>query len=195
MAAARGINPNDMKRMYWQKTWMFLALALVLALGSCASTQSLQEYFVDNAENPNFLSLDIPANILKLDEVELDDSQREVMGSLRKLNILAFRKTEANEAAYAEESAKVKAILKNPDFKELMKLNTQYGRGVVKYLGEGDAIDEVVIFGDSREKGFALVRVLGKKMNPAHFVQVMQAIQNTDLEGQGLGDLAGLLKG
>ena len=195
MAAARGINTNDMKRMYWQKTWMFLALALVLALGSCASTQSLQEYFVDNAENPNFLSLDIPANILKLDEVELDDSQREVMGSLRKLNILAFRKTEANEAAYAEESAKVKAILKNPDFKELMKLNTQYGRGVVKYLGEGDAIDEVVIFGDSREKGFALVRVLGKKMNPAHFVQVMQAIQNTDLEGQGLGDLAGLLKG
>ncbi len=195
MAAARIFNTNDMKRMYWFKAWMFMTLALLLALGSCSSTQSLQEYFVDNAENPNFLSLDVPANILKLDEVELDDSQREVMGSLRKLNILAFRKTEANEAAYAEESAKVKAILKNPDFKELMKLNTQYGRGVVKYLGEGDAIDEVVIFGDSREKGFALVRVLGKKMNPAHFVQVMQALQNSDLEGQGLGDLAGLLKG
>jgi len=184
-----------MKRMYWLKAWMFMALALLLALGSCSGTQSLQEYFVDNAENPNFLSLDIPANILKLDEVELDDNEREVMGSLRKLNILAFRKTEANEVAYAEESAKVKAILKNPDFKELMKLNTQYGRGVVKYLGDGDAIDEVIIFGDSREKGFALVRVLGKKMNPAQFVQVMQAIQNADLEGQGLGDLAGLLKG
>ena len=89
----------------------------------------------------------------------------------------------------------MKAILKNSDYKELMKLNTQYGRGVVKYLGEGDAINEVIIFGDSRDKGFALVRVLGKKMNPAQFVQVMQAIQNADLEGQGLGDLAGLLKG
>ena len=172
-----------------------MALALLLALGSCSGTQSLQEYFVDNAENPNFLSLDIPANILKLDEAELSDEHREALGSLRKLNILAFRKTDANDAAYAEESAKVKAILKNPDFKELMKLNTQYGKGVVKYLGSNDAIDEVVIFGDSQDKGFALVRVLGKKMNPAHFMQVMQALQNSDLEGQGLGDLAGLLKG
>jgi hypothetical protein len=177
------------------KAWMFVALALLLLVGSCAGTQSLQEYFVDNAENPNFLSLDIPTNILNLEEAELSDSQREVMGSLRKLNILAFRKTEANQAAYSEESAKVKAILKNPDYKELMKLNTEYGRGVVKYLGEGDTIDEVVIFGDSREKGFALVRVLGKKMNPAQFVQVLQAIQSSDLAGQGLGDLAGLLKG
>ncbi len=184
-----------MKRIYGLKAWMFAALALLLVLGSCAGTQSLQEYFVDNAENPNFLSLDIPANILKLDETELSDEEREAMASLRKLNILAFRKTEANAAAYTEESAKVKAILKNPDFKELMKLNTQYGKGVVKYLGSDDAIDEVIIFGDSREKGFALVRVLGKKMNPAHFMQVMQALQNSDLEGQGLGDLAGLLKG
>lgn len=174
---------------------MFLALIFLLVLGGCASTQSLQEYFVDNADNPDFLSLDIPANILNLDEVEFSDEHREAIGSLRKLNILAFRKTEANAAAYTEESAKVKAILKNPDFKELMKLNTQYGKGVVKYLGNGDAIDEVVIFGDSREKGFALVRVLGRKMNPAHFIQVMQAIQSSDLEGQGLGDLAGLLKG
>ena len=79
MAAARIFNTNDMKRMYWFKAWMFMTLALLLALSSCSSTQSLQEYFVDNAENPNFLSLDVPANILKLDEVELDDSQREVL--------------------------------------------------------------------------------------------------------------------
>lgn len=184
-----------MKRIYDLKAWMFAALGLLMLLGSCSSTQSLQEYYVDNAENPNFLSLDVPASILKLDQVELDETEREALGSLRKLNILAFRKTEANQDAYDEESAKVKAILKNPDFKELMKLNTQYGKGVVKYLGSEDAIDEVVIFGDSRDKGFALVRVLGKKMNPAHFMQVMQAIQNSDLEGEGLGDLAGLLKG
>ncbi len=174
---------------------MFITLGLLLALGSCSGTQSLQEYFVDNAENPNFFSLDIPANILKLDETELSDEHREALGSLRKLNILAFRKTDANAAAYTEESAKVKAILKNPDFKELMKLNSQYGKSVVKYLGSSDAIDEVVIYGDSQDKGFALVRVLGKKMNPAHFMQLMQALQSADLEGQGLGDLAGLLKG
>jgi uncharacterized lipoprotein YmbA len=42
-----------------------------LFLASCASQPTLQEYYVDNSENPNFLSIDVPASILKMDEVEL----------------------------------------------------------------------------------------------------------------------------
>ena len=76
-----------------------------------------------------------------------------------------------------------------------MKLNTKYGRGVVKYLGDEDAIDEVVIYGDSRENGFAVIRVLGKNMNPAYFVQLLRAIENADLEGEGLSELAFLING
>lgn len=184
-----------MKRIYDLKAWMFLALGLLMLLGSCSSTQSLQEYYVDNAENPNFLSLDVPASILKLEEANLDASQQEALQSLRKLNILAFKKTTDNANAYKEESAKVKAILKNPDFRELMKLNTKFGKGVVKYLGEEDAIDEVIIYGDSKENGFAVIRVLGKNMNPAHFIQLIQAIDQADFEGEGIQELSGLLKG
>ena len=150
---------------------------------------------MDNAENPNFLSLDVPANILNLEESELSPTQQEALGSLRKLNILAFRKTSENLQAYKEESAKIKAILKNEEFKELMKLNTKYGKGVIKYLGDEDAIDEVIIYGNHSENGFAVIRVLGKDMNPANFVQLMQALQKSDFEGDGLQELRGLLKG
>ena len=168
-------------------------LALLFLLG-CSSTQSLQEYYVDNSENPNFLALDVPANILKLDEETLDETQLTALKSLRKLNILVFQKTTENAQAYKEESAEVKEILKNSDFKELMKLNTQYAKGVIKYSGDGNTIDEVVIYGDSRDKGFGLIRVLGDDMNPAHFMQLMQAVQKADVEGEGFKELVGLLK-
>lgn len=184
-----------MKRIYAMKAWIFGGLFLLLLLGSCSGSQNLQEYYVDNSENPNFISLDVPASILKLEEANLDASQQEALQSLHKLNILAFKKTEANAQLYQEETAKVKAILKAPQFKELIQLNTKYGKGVVKYLGSEDAIDEVVIYGHNKDNGFAVIRVLGKNMNPAHFVQLLQAIDQADFKGSGLGELSGMLKG
>jgi hypothetical protein len=170
-------------------------MVMTVLLASCASEQSLQEYYVDNMENPNFISLDIPASILKMEEVELNNVQKEAIESLRKFNLLAFKKTGDNVADYKAEKAKVAQILKDDEFVELMKINSQFGKGVIKYIGNEDAIDEVIIYGDSKEKGFALVRVLGSNMNPAHIVQLMQAIQKSDYNGEGLGEIGEFLKG
>ncbi|UJH67666.1 DUF4252 domain-containing protein [Allomuricauda sp. SCSIO 65647] len=170
-------------------------VTMAIIFASCSSQQSLQEYYVDNKENPNFISLDIPASILKMDEVDLTDVQREAVESLKKFNLLAFKKTSENVGDYKLEKAKVKEILKDDEFVELMKINSQYGKGVIKYMGDEDAIDEVIIYGDSKEKGFALVRVLGKDMNPAHIVQLMQAIQKSEYKGEGLGEIGKFLKG
>lgn len=169
-------------------------MAVLLMVAGCSSTPSLQEYYVNNSENPNFLAVDVPANILNLKEADLDPTQVEALRSLRKLNILAFKKTEDNSEAFKVESAKVNEILKNSDFKELMKLNSKFAKGVIKFKGEGDAIDEVVIYGKSDDKGFALIRVLGKDMNPAHLMQLMQAVENADFDGQGFGEISDLLK-
>lgn len=170
------------------------SMAVLMMAASCSSGPSLQEYFVNNSENPNFLALDVPANILNLKEADLDETQVEALKSLRKLNILAFRKTDENTEAFSTERAKVDKILKNSDFKELMKLNSKFAKGVIKYTGEGDAIDEVVIYGASEDKGFALIRVLGNDMNPAHLMQLMQAVENADIDGEGLGELSDLFR-
>ncbi|MEL6305991.1 MAG: DUF4252 domain-containing protein, partial [Bacteroidota bacterium] len=113
-----------------------LILLMAIVLAGCSSQQSLQEYYVDNSENPDFIALDLPASIIKIDEMELNTSQKEAVNSLRKFNLLAFKKTAENVSAYKAEKAKVKEILKGDDFVELMKINTEYGKGVVKYLGE-----------------------------------------------------------
>lgn len=172
-----------------------MALATVLVMGACSSNQSLQEYYVDSSENPNFISIDVPTSILNLEESELSAAQNEALQSLKKLNILAFKKTTKNAAEYKVEKAKVNSILKDDEFVELMKLNSKYGKGVIKYLGDEDAIDEVIIYGNSNDKGFALIRVLGDNMNPAHIVQLLQAIQKSDYKGEGLGEIGKFLKG
>jgi len=178
-----------------KKLIMVIAGIAFLALSACSSKQSLQEYYVDNSENPNFISLDVPTSILNLKAEELTETQQTALQSLKKLNLLAFKKTCENEAEYEVEKAKVNAILKNDDFVELMKLNSQYGKGVIKYVGDEDAIDEVIIYGSSDDKGFALIRVLGKDMNPAYIVQLMKAIQKSDYKGEGLGEIGEFLKG
>lgn len=76
-----------------------------------------------------------------------------------------------------------------------MKLNTSYGKGVIKYMGNDEMIDEVIIYGDNDEKGFMLIRVLGNNMKPENLVKFMQAIQKSDYKGEGLGEIADFLKG
>ncbi len=170
------------------------ALAALLLLVSCASQQSLQEYYVDNQENPNFIAVSIPASVLNLNEDELSEKEKEAIGSLRKFNVLAFRVQEQNQEVYKAERKKVREILSNEDYTDLMKISTREGKGVLKYLGAADAIDELILFGDSKEKGFILVRILGKNMNPAHAQIMMDAIRKSDFQGEGLEQLGEFLK-
>jgi len=178
-----------------KKVYQLLIGILLITFASCSSEQSLQEYYVDNSENPNFLSFDVPVSVLNLKETELSEKQKEAVSSLNKLDILAFKKTTENSTTYEAEKTSVATILKNEDFVELMKMNTPYGKATVKYLGDEDAIDEVVIYGDNKDKGFALIRVLGDDMNPANMLQLLQAIQKSDYKGEGFEKLEGLLKG
>ncbi|MCG2460802.1 DUF4252 domain-containing protein [Flavobacteriaceae bacterium F89] len=171
----------------------YFAFIGLIILSACSSTQSLQEYYVDNSDNPNFISLDLPASLLNLDEVELTPEQRKAVQSLRKLNVLAFKKTADNGVDFEAEKAKVNAILKDDKYVQLMKLNSGFGKGVVKYLGDEDAIDEVVVYGSNDEKGFALIRILGDNMNPAYLTQLVQALQKSSYKGEGMEHLGDLL--
>lgn len=167
---------------------------ILLSLAACSSTQSLQEYYVDNSENPNFLSIDLPVSLLNIEKTDLTNEQSDALKSVQKFNVLAFKKTDENSAEFQSEKAKVKTILKNNKFNELMKMNTSYGKATITYLGDDDAIDEVVIYGDNEDKGFMLVRILGNNMNPAKMIQFMRALEKSNFKGEGLEKLGELIK-
>ncbi len=159
-------------------------IILVATVYSCNQSASLQSYFVDNQEKPGFLAVDMPVSVLNIDKNALTDEQKEAYKSIKKLNMLAYRLSPENKAEYDVELEKVKTILKEEKYEELMRGgNDVDGRFVIKILGDSDDdIDEFILFGNSDDKGFAVVRILGDEMNPVKIMNLVSALDKADIE-------------
>ena len=170
-----------------------LSIIIVALLISCNSAPSLQKYYVDSKENNEFISVDLPASILQLKDEDVSEEVKNTLNTIKKVNFLALQLTETNKELFTSEKEKVKQILKNPKYKQLMRMNGGKGNVSINYLGDEDAIDEVVIFGSDNKKGFALVRVLGENMNPSDIMKISQQIK-LDGDSNQLQQLEGLMK-
>lgn len=154
-----------------------LLLITVLSLLSCNNELSLQRFFIDSKENDYYLALDIPSSILELKDENASQEIKDIAKTIRKINFLGFQLTEDSKASFLAEKAKVKAILKQDSYHELMRINSGKTELMVKFLGDEDAIDEVVVYGADKEKGFLVMRVLGNNMNPASIFKMMQNVK------------------
>ena len=173
-------------------TVLTVLISLFVLIISCDNSPSLQKYYVDNQGNNEFIMIDLPTSILELKDQDVSEEMQLTLNSIKKLNFLALELKDDNKEMYETEKRKISAILKNPKYKELMHLNNNKNTVNVKYLGEDDAIDEVVFFGSDNEKGFALVRVLGDNMNPAQILKLTQEIK-IDGDNSQLKDLMSLM--
>jgi len=171
-----------------------LALVVLFISTACDSNASLQKYYVDSKENNEFISVDIPSSILQLKDTEVSEDIKNTLNTIKKVNFLALQLNETNQELYASEKLKVAKILKNPKYKQLMRMNMGKGSVSVNYLGEEEAIDEVIIFGSDNEKGFAVVRVIGDNMNPSDIMKLANDIK-LDGDSSQLKQLEGLLSG
>ncbi|MDB2606657.1 DUF4252 domain-containing protein [Zobellia sp.] len=171
-----------------------IAALLLCMVNACSTAPSLQQYYVANSENPNFLTLDLPVGLLNINEAQLSQEQKEGLGSLKKLNVLAFKKNETNQTEYLKEKTIIKSILEKEDFTELMKVNTDFGKATIKYLGNDEAIEEVVIYGDNDDKGFLVVRVLGNNMNPEKMLQFAKTLEKSNVNESQLSGILDFIK-
>ncbi|WP_299116357.1 DUF4252 domain-containing protein [uncultured Winogradskyella sp.] len=163
-------------------------LFLVAAFTSCNQGPTLQTYYVDNQEKSGFVSVDAPTSLLNVEDIEMTEEQREAYESVDKLNVLAFRLSQDNYEEYEVELQKVKVILKDTKYEELIRGSTKEGKFVVKFLGESEtSIDELIVFGNSNDKGFAIVRVLGDNMNAAKLMKLSDVIENANVDEGQLG--------
>ncbi|WP_125723462.1 DUF4252 domain-containing protein [Flavobacterium ustbae] len=177
------------------KTKIFsIALMALLSLASCNSEPTLQKYFVENTENKDFIALDISPSILNLEKTKLSAEQTEAVNSFEKMNIIAFKANDQNQAQFETERTKVKAILKDPKYQELMKIGSGKDGASVSYVGSDDHINEFVIFANKKENGFAVVRVLGKDMNPNNIMTLMSVLQQSKIDMEQLKPLEQLIK-
>lgn len=171
-----------------------IALLSSLIFGSCSSEPTLQKYFVENTENKNFIALDISSNILDVDKVKLTVVQKEALQSFDKINILAFKLNDKNKAQFETERAKVNLILKDPKYQQLMKFNSGKQGATVNYVGSDDHINEFVFFANKNDAGFAIVRVLGKDMNPTNIMNMISVLKESKIDLEQLKPLQELIK-
>ena len=174
---------------------MILVLILVTTLNGCNQGPTLQGYYVDKELAPGFTSLDVPISMLKVDKADLNAEQLQAYESLEKLSLLAFVKSETNEADMSSEFSKIQQILKDPRYQELMRGgNSTDGKFEVKFVGEEDSVDEFIIVGSANDKGFAVVRVLGDDMNVAKIMSLSSVIENMDFDDSDLDQFTGFFK-
>ncbi len=167
-------------------------LILVVTLQSCNQDLTLQTYYVDNELAPGFTSLDVPISILDIDEEALTKEQLEAYESIEKLSLIVFVLDESNKEQMDIEYAKVKAILKDPKYEELMRGgNSTDGKFVIKCIADGEDVEEFILFGNSETSGFGVIRVLGDDMNFNKIAELAKVLQNTDIENSPLEKFSG----
>ncbi|GGG11108.1 hypothetical protein GCM10011344_09770 [Dokdonia pacifica] len=161
-------------------------IAIVLFAGitltSCNNGETLQEYYVANQDNTNFILVDVPTSLISKDSEALDAKQKEVLETVRKINIMAYPLKDGTTATFDSEVAKVSTILASDDYEELMKVNSDMGNMKLYFRGEEDAIDEVIVFASEDSKGFVLARLLGNDMNIADMANLAKTIQAGDID-------------
>lgn len=172
-------------RSNWTLGLVFLALSMV----ACNSGPTLQSYFVEKSEDPNFISLTLPSSILNIAVDSLKADQQEALATLKKLNVLIYRKSVNEPAQLNVESDVVLKILSNSAYTELMKLNAEDYKGAVSYLGTEDAIKEIIVFAKSGSDGFALIRVIGDGMNPKYLKPFVEALQTSKASAEDFKNL------
>ncbi len=173
---------------------IYSIVLLCLLSVSCNSEPTLQKYFVDNTENKDFIALDVSSTILNLDKAKLSMEQNEALKSFDKMNILAFKLDATNKAQFEIERAKVNSILKDVKYQQLMKFGSGKEGASVSFVGTDDHIEEFVLFANKKENGFAVVRVLGKDMNPTNIMTLISVLQQSNIDMEQLKPLQQLIK-
>ncbi|MGO4820954.1 MULTISPECIES: DUF4252 domain-containing protein [unclassified Flavobacterium] len=171
-----------------------ICLFLCLLIVSCNSEPSLQKYFVANNENSNFIAVDVSPSILNVDKSTLSLQQNTALESFDKMNVLAFKLNDKNKAQFEIEKAKVDAILKDKKYQQLMRFGNGKEGASVSYVGSDEHIEEFVLYANKKEAGFAVIRVLGKDMNPTGIMTMLQVLQKSNVDLDQLKPLQQLMK-
>tara|TARA_R110002051_G_scaffold81802_3_gene146258 strand:+ start:117828 stop:118400 length:573 start_codon:yes stop_codon:yes gene_type:complete len=176
-------------------TKLIVMVLLVTAFTSCNQGPTLQTYYVDNELKPGFMSFDAPTSLINVEGVEMTDQQRVAYNSVNKLNVLAYTLSDSNFKDYELELEKIKLILKDTKYEELMRGSSGIdGKFVVKFLGDIDRIDELIVFGNSKDKGFVIARILGDNMNAAQLMSLRTVLEDFKFEDSQLNGMKEFFK-
>ena len=163
----------------------FLGLVALGLLFGCNNEESLQQYYVANQENKEFVAIDVPASMFTSSE-SLSPEQKVTMETIKKINLLAIPKKTENIQVIEEEQIKIAEILKDEKYQLLMRYGGGDARVEIYYTGDEEAVDEIIVYGFDDDRGMGLARVLGEDMNPGDILSLFRSLEKGDIDLDGL---------
>lgn len=171
-----------------------ISFCIAILLTACNQNPSLEKYFVESTDKPNFINLDVSPTMLITDKMALTTEQKEALKGFDKMNIVVLKKTASNHAEFETERKTVSSILKNEKYQELMKVSLGKEGGSISYVGSENHISEFIIAGNKSDIGLAVVRITGKDMNVNKVFDMVKALQSSNLSAKELAQLLDMFK-
>ena len=171
-----------------------LAASAIALLTSCEGTPTVQKYFVEKSEAIDFMAVDIAPSFIKTDSIQLSAEEKKALESLDNVNVLVFKANATNAKEYENETAQVKGLLKTDSYEELIKFNHDGMGASISTKGEGEHIEEFVVYMHEPSNGFGLIRVTGDNMTPNNVLTIAQLLQKVPIDAAQLKPLQQLLK-
>jgi hypothetical protein len=169
---------------------LLVLLLVAVGLTSCSDKNGLQNYILDHAESVGFTSTTIPISSLKQESMQLTEKQQEAFDALDRVSVLLYRFDQNNPEEFTAEKNNIKNILKQDKYEELMSFGN---RGVLKYVGSEDSMDEIVIYATDKNTGFAVGRIIGNDMTLEKFMELYQIVQQGNFSLSDFGDFSNFL--
>lgn len=145
---------------------------------SCSKQPTLQTFMVEHLEQNDIYNIDLSTDIVSLQEDFQTPENQEILQSIDKITLMAFKKNETTQEKYQSELAQLREILKNKKYDELMRVGKGSQGVKVCSIGGEMSLDEVVVLANDHEQGWLIVRILGDNMNPE---KILNLIQKTDI--------------
>ena len=174
-------------------TIIFASFFLVFAFTSCNNEKSLQRYLVKSQEKSGFITFDVPASILQVKSDNVSEETRKTLNSLKKINLVAMLFKD-NATEIEAERGQIEKILKGDNYKSLMRMKEKNIKINLYYTGDGDAIDEVIVFGYGAKQGVGIARILGDDMNPSQIIKMMNDVK-LDMNNVNLEQFSAIFSG
>ena len=173
--------------------YLALLIITILLAVSCSDDSDLQNYFVKHQDDANFIAVDIPSSILGNTD-GVSDEVKEAVQSFKKLNILALKKNDSNQKIFEKERAAIKKMLAKKQYRDLMRFKDGNNMVIIKYLGTEKDVDQIIFFGYANDKGLALIRVLGDKMNVKKAFKLASLARSGKVDTSKIKALEGMFK-
>ncbi len=178
--------------MVLTRYFMAVILALV-ALTSC-SDKSLQKYLVEKQDDDKFVKMDLAASLLEGRNSNFTQEEKDILKTIKKVNVVAYPITDGDTADFEKERNELKNILDQEKYKELTRIKSNDWNATLKYTGEEDAIDEIIVFASDNNRGFAVFRLLGENMRPDQMIKLMESAERGDMDLSKLSGFGEIFK-